>query len=116
MTWIGNQIRGTASNVRSLFSSATLKGLLPPSWYSTLIWIRDTLPRSLGFTGSRIKQLTGVVAFSIVLVIASASLLTYVAIVYLIIFGSIGLLRLIPAVHRRWPFSASSWPLWTVRE
>lgn len=115
MTWIGDQIRGTAGNVRSLFSAATLQGLLPPYIYETLVWIRDTLPRSLGFTGSRIKQLTGVVAFSIVMVLASATLLTWVAVVYLIVFGSLGLLRLIPAVHRRWPVSASSWPFWTVK-
>ena len=108
------QLTGTLRNIRGLVSGATLQGILPPSVYSILVWIRDTVPRSLGF-GSRTQHITGVVALTLVMIIASLTILTAVAIAFFLVAMPIALLRLIPAVEQRWPLSASAWPFWEVR-
>lgn len=107
------QIAGTLRNIRGLVSGATLQGILPPSIYSTLVWVANTLPRSLGF-GSRTQHITGVVAFTLVLIIASLTILTAVAIAFFLVAMPIALLRLVPAVEKRWPLSGAAWPLWEV--
>lgn len=110
-----SQISGTLSNIRQVFSGATLQGLLPPSIYSSLIWAVNTLPRGLGFTSSRIQHITGVFALTIVMIIASLTILTYVALAFFVVAFPIALLRLIPAVDRRWPLDEAAWPLWEVQ-
>lgn len=107
-------IRGTARNIASTMKDIELGDLLPPSIVSLIIWGRDTIPRGLGFS-NRTGHLTGVVALTIVMIIASATLLTYVAAVYFAVAFPIALLRVFPPVERRWPLSASDWPFWTVK-
>lgn len=109
------QITGTLRNAWGLISNPDLGQLLPPFIVGLLIWMRDTIPRGLGFA-ERSAHITGVFALAIVMVVSSVGLLTYVAVVYLFIALPIALLRLVPAVERRWPFSAADWPLWTVRK
>lgn len=115
LLWPVRQLRGWLANLWAAITGARLSDVLPPSWLSTLAFIRDSLPRSLGFTNSLTSQLTGVIVFAVVLVVASFTLLTYVAIVYALVFGTVALLRAIPAVNRRWPWTAGDWPLWEVR-
>lgn len=109
-----NQLTGTGRNIMSTIGEASLVDLIPPSFVSIIIWGRDTIPRGLGFA-SRTGHLTGVIALTIVMIVASATLLTYVAAVYFLIAFPIALLRLIPAVETRWPWDEGSWPLWTVK-
>lgn len=113
--WPFRQIRGWFGNVWLVLTTVSLRDLLPDWIISWLIFTRDSLPRSLGFTSSLPGHLTGVVVFTAALVISSAGFLTYVAIPYALFFGTIALLRLWPAVNQRWPFDESSWPLWEVR-
>lgn len=115
LSWAGRQVRGWARNVYQLFTRLDPRQLLPAAWVSTLVFLRDSLPRALGFTRSNRSHITGVVVFSIFLVVASFTILTYVAVLFFLLAMPIALLRLWPAVNQRWPLSASSWPLWTVK-
>ena len=108
------QLRGTLANAWATVTGASLADVLPPSIYSTIIWTRDTVPRGLGWADRR-AHITGVIALTAVMIIASLSLLTTVAIAYFVVAFPIALLRLVPAVEQRWPWTASDWPLWTVR-
>lgn len=112
---IRSQVIGTLTNIRSLVSGASLRDLLPPSIVSTILFFRDSLPRALGFTEGARGHITGVVVFTVFLIVASATLLTYVAIVFFIVAMPPAVARLIPAVNDRWPLSVSSWPFWQVR-
>ncbi len=113
---IGEQLRGTAANTRDLVTGVSLGNLLPPSILSTLAFIRDAVPRSVGFADTAARQATGVVVVAITMVVASLTVLTWLAVAFAVLFGPLALLRLIPAVDDRWPLSASTWPLWEVRE
>lgn len=115
LLWPFRQLWAATQNLASTLRGVRLRDLLPPSILSTLMFVRDSLPRSMGFTSSRTSHLTGVVVFSIALVVFSFTLLTYVAIVWVLVFGGLGVLRLFPAVEARWPLTASSWPLWSVK-
>ncbi|MEF8856881.1 MAG: hypothetical protein V5A16_05605 [Haloplanus sp.] len=94
---------------------ASLRELLPPALVDVLLWTRDTVPRGLGFA-DRTGHLIGTFALALVMVIASLTLLTWLAIAYLIVMLPIALLRFFDAVDSRWPVDESSWPFWTVRE
>lgn len=109
-----SQVSGTVSNAWATVTKTDLYDLLPPSIAGTLIWARDTIPRGLGFA-DRTPHITGVIALTAVMIIASATLLTAVAIVYFVFAFPVALLRLVPAVERRWPWSTSDWPFWTVK-
>lgn len=113
--WVVDQITGYFRNLWGLVAGFELGELFPPFVVGLLIWTRDTLPRALGFS-ARDDHITGVIAFTLVLVISSLGILTTVAIYFFIVFWPIALLRLVPAVEARWPFDAASWPLWTVQE
>jgi hypothetical protein len=106
------QVTGTARNVAR--TDVDLLDLLPPSIAGTLLWARDTVPRGLGYS-SRTSHITGVIALTVVLIIASATVLTFVAVAYFIVAFPVALARYIPAVEARWPLSASAWPFWTVQ-
>jgi hypothetical protein len=107
-------VRETLGNAAATVGDIELTDLLPPSIASLLIWMRDTIPRGLGFA-SRTGHITGTVSLAAVMVIASATLLTVVAVVYLAIALPIALLRLVPPVERRWPWGTADWPFWTVK-
>lgn len=109
-----DQLRGTASNVRDFASFTSLQELVPPAVYSTLVWMRDTLPRGLGFSERR-RHITGVVGLAVVMIVASFTILTAVAIIFFVIAMPIAILRFIPAVNKRWPLAAADWPLWEVQ-
>lgn len=108
------QLTGAVRNAASTAGGIGLTDVLPPSIAGTLIWARDTIPRGLGFA-SRTSHITGVIALTVVMVIASATLLTVAAVAFFLVAFPIALLRLIPAVEARWPLSAENWPLWTVK-
>jgi len=108
-----NQIRGTIANSGQTIASISLLDLLPPSIVSTLLWIRDTVPRGLGFA-DRTGHITGVVALTIVLIISSFGLLTVFAIGFFGVAFPLALLRVVPFVNDNWPLSESAWPLWSV--
>lgn len=110
-----SQLRGTVDNVRRLVSGTTLRDLLPPSIVSTLLFIRDSIPRALGFTDGPQAHLTGIIVFSVFLIIASLSLLTWVALLFAIVALPVAGLRLIPAVDDLWPLARADWPLWSVQ-
>jgi len=114
LSWAGRQVRGWGANVRALFTRLDPRQLLPGAWVSTLLFLRDSLPRSLGFTNSARGHITGVVVFTIFLVVASFTILTYVAVAFFILAMPIALLRLWPFIDRHWPLDATKWPLWTV--
>lgn len=108
------QIKGTLGNVRSGLADIELVDVLPPSVVSTLIWARDTIPRGLGFA-DRTGHVTGVIALTIVMIVASATLLTVVAVGYFIVAMPIALLRYIPSIEQRWPWTTTDWPFWSVK-
>lgn len=112
--WIGGQIRGWASNVRTFFRTVSVSDLLPPSVLSTIRFIASSFPRSLGFASGPKEQITGSIVFAVFLVVVSLSILTAVAVVFLIVTLPFGLLRLIPVVNRYWPLSPELWPLWSL--
>lgn len=107
------QVKGWLANVLALFSPSTLEASMPPSVWSTLVFVRDSVPRGLGFTNRR-DHIAGVIALTIVMVVSSLGTLTYVAIVYFFLFMPVALLRLWPVVDKYWPFSEKSWPFWSV--
>lgn len=109
-----DQLRGTVQNILEFLSFASLEELVPPAVYSSLVWIRDTIPRGLGFSDRR-GHITGIVGLTVVMIVASLTILTAVAIVYFVIAMAIAVTRFIPAVDDRWPFSASAWPFWEVQ-
>ncbi|MFC7216469.1 hypothetical protein ACFQO4_20635 [Saliphagus sp. GCM10025334] len=113
--WPFCQMKGWLANIWLVVSTVSIADLFPPWVVSTLIFIRDSLPRSLGFTSSLPRHITGVAVFTAAMVISSLGILTYVAIPYALFFGALALFRLWPAVNDRWPVDESSWPLWTVR-
>lgn len=113
--WPLRQTYGWFANLWKVLRTVELRDLFPQWIITQLIFIRDSLPRSLGFTSSIARQLTGVVVFTVTMIVASATLLTYVAVVYALIFGWLALFRLWPAVNQRWPVNESSWPFWQVR-
>lgn len=113
LSWLREQAVGTAANVRRLLSSLSIDDLLPPSVVSTLVFVRDSVPRAFGF-GTPEEHITGIVVFSAFLVIASFTLLTFVAVAFFLLAMPIALLRLIPAINKRWPLSAEMWPFWSV--
>lgn len=110
-----DEAEGTVDNVKGTASQMELVDVLPPSIAGTLIWARDTIPRGLGFA-DRTKNITGVIGLTFVMIIASATMLTYVAVAYAAIALPIALLRFIPAVDRRWPIDKESWPFWKVQD
>jgi len=114
--WLPRQMAGALKNFWALFSDTGLNDLLPQSWVDTIIWIRDSFPRSLGFADNPQEQLINVVVFTVAMVVVSLATLTYIAIPYALLFIPVALLRFWPAVDDRWPVSPSSWPLWSVRE
>lgn len=113
--WLPRQAKGTLSNAREAVSDFELGDLLPPWIAQTVVFVRDSLPRSIGFSSTAGEQLTATVTWSVALVVASATILTPVGVVWVLLFGPIALLRLIPAVEERWPLNEQSWPLWEVR-
>jgi hypothetical protein len=113
LSWIAEQTRGTARNVWSTLTGLELGQVFPPFVVDILLFTRDTVPRGLGFA-SRAGHIGGVISLTLVLIIASLATLTYVAVAYFVIAFPIALLRLIPAVDKRWPLSADNWPLWEV--
>ena len=117
--WPFQQVYGWLQNVWLVLMTVNFRDLFP-GWIvdqivSTLVFIRDSLPRSLGFTSSLPRHITGVAVFTVAMIVASATALTYVAIPYALVFGSVALLRLWPAVNSRWPVDESSWPFWNVK-
>ena len=109
-----DQLRGTVGNVRQTIGDVDALDIAPPFIADSAIWIRYTVPRGLGFS-DRAGHLTAIIPLTIVMVVASLATLTYVAAAYLLIMAPIALLRFVPAVERRWPFTAADWPLWEVR-
>lgn len=107
-----DQVSGTARNLLS--TDVDLIDVLPPSIVGTLLWMRDTIPRGLGFS-SRTSHITGVFALAVVMIIASGTFLTVLAIAFVVVMLPIALLRYIPAVEQRWPVTAADWPFWTVK-
>jgi hypothetical protein len=79
------------------------------------VFFQNSLPRSLGFTATARGHITGIIVFSLFMVIASATLLTYVAVLFFILAMPVAVLRLIPAVNAAWPLSPAAWPFWWVR-
>jgi hypothetical protein len=114
LAWPFRQARGTLSNLGGFIGDIEAGDLLPPSVVSTLIWVRDTFPRSLGFS-ERARMFTASIAFGLVLVISSLGVLTPVGIAWAVFFGGLAALRLVPVVEDYWPWDASSWPFWEVR-
>lgn len=114
IAWPFRQARGTLANLGAFIGEIEAGDLLPPSILSTLLWIRDTFPRSLGFS-ERARMFTASIAFGAVLVISSLGVLTPVGIAWAVWFGGLAGLRLVPAVEERWPWDKSSWPFWEVQ-
>lgn len=114
VTWPFRQLRGAIGNLGGFIRGIDAADLIPPSIYSTLLWIRDTFPRSLGFA-SRARMFTASIAFGFVLIISSLGVLTPLGIAWMAFFAPLAALRLIPVVEAHWPVSASDWPLWEVQ-
>lgn len=114
--WLPRQLRGWGANLWDVVTTTRLGDVLPPSIVGLILFIRDSVPRSLGFTDSLMRHVTGVVVLVVFMVLASLGVLTIVALFYGVIFGSLALLRLFPAVNSRWPLSESDWPLWDTND
>ncbi len=115
LTTIRRQLAGFAANVRDLFFTASVDDLLPPSVVSTLVFIRDSVPRAFGFTDTPTEHITGIVVFSVALILGSFTTLTVVAVVFALVALPMAALRLWPAVDERWPFRPRDWPFWEVQ-
>jgi hypothetical protein len=109
------QITGWFGNLRDLYGNLTLRDLLPPSFISLLVFVRDSVPLGLGFTDSNAQFFAGVVRLTVVMVVASLGFLTFVAVVYFPLAMIFVGLRFFPAVDSWWPWSKSDWPLWEVQ-
>lgn len=91
-----------------------LRELMPPAVVDVLLWTRDTVPRGLGFA-DRESHLTGTFALAIVLIIASLSVLTWLAVGYLLVMLPIAVARFSDPIDKRWPVGTKDWPLWELR-
>jgi hypothetical protein len=116
ISWIRTQVGGWANNVKETITGTGLSDILPPSWVSVLKFFLDSFPQALGFTDEPKEHIQGVIVFSTVLVVASFTTLTVVAAIFAAIFGPLALLRLWPAVEKRWPLSSDSWFLWSISD
>lgn len=118
VTWpvrfIWGQILGWIGSVAGIIRGIAPIDLLPPSVLSTIRFIGDKLPQGLGFTNGPKDHIVGSVVFSVFLVVASLSVLTYVAVVFLVVTLPFGLLRLWPVINRYWPLSPEMWPFWNL--
>jgi hypothetical protein len=112
--WPFEQVAGAVRNIGGFLRGIDAPDLIPPSIYGTLVWIRDTFPRSLGFA-ERARMFSASLAFAAVLVISSFGVLTAVGIAWAVFFGSLAALRIFPAVEARWPVDSDSWPFWEVQ-
>lgn len=111
--WPFEQVYGLLCNWLAFFTSFDFADALPEAWRSTFVFIINSGPRSLGFTSEPGDQLVNVVIFTVAMVVASATTLTAVAILYAFIFLPIALLRFWPVVNDNWPVDESSW-LWSL--
>ncbi|GAB6879182.1 hypothetical protein JCM17823_14560 [Halorubrum gandharaense] len=115
LTWLPRQLAGAWRNFRSAIGGVSAGDVLPPWIATTLAFIADSLPKSMGFTSEPVDQVTALVTWCVALIVASAGILTIVAVGWAVIFGPLALLRFVPAVERRWPVDESSWRMWRVR-
>lgn len=112
--WLTRQVSGFYSGVRSYVGTVTFSDVLPPSLVGFLAFVLDAFPKSLGASDTPGQQLSAVLTASVAMIVASLGILTPIGILYAVVYGGIALLRFIPAVDRRWPFSTDSWPFWEV--
>ncbi len=110
------QAQGTVDNVTDLYADIEAADLIPPSILSTLVFVRDSLPKALGFTDEAAQHIANVVVFSVVLVVASLTTLTVVAVVFFAIAMPVAVARLVPAVNDLWPVRSGDWPFWEVQD
>lgn len=114
ISWARDQVEGFLGSVTSVVRNTSISDLLPPSVVSTIRWVANTLPMSLGFTDGPRKHIIGVAVVSAGMVLVSLGTLTPIGIVYFVLLMPISLLRLWPAVNDRWPLGPEDWPFWNL--
>ena len=112
--WVWAQLTGFLANVWRFVFRVDLPDLLPPWIVDTFEFIVDVVPYSLGFTESPFVHLVSVISVSIAITALTFGFATLLAVFFLIGYGAFAVLRFFPAVDKRWPYTASDWPLWEV--
>jgi hypothetical protein len=113
LLWPFRQVYGLLLNWFDFFTSFDFADALPEAWRSTIVFLANSFPRSLGFTSDPGDQLVNVVIFTILMIVASATTLTAVAIIYALIFLPLALLRFWPVINDNWPVDENSW-IWSI--
>lgn len=105
LRWPFSQAAGFVRNARSAIRRTGPDDVLPPWIVSTLAWMRQQIPRTLGY-GSAYEQMTGSIVLAIAMIVASFGILTWLAAFMLIPFF-VGVARLLPVVDDNWPLTGS---------
>ncbi len=114
LRFLVGQARGTWRNTGRAWDYLTFDNMLPPSITSTIQWFIETIPKLLGIRGTKPWQQVGA-ALSLIGFALLATFLTGGWLIGTVIIvaglGSIGLVRLVPAVNDQYEEWTSQLPI-----
>jgi len=105
LRFLGAQARGTWQNLGRGWDYLTFDNILPPSITGTIQWFIETIPKLLGIRSTSPWQQVGaavsVIGFALLATVLSGGWLIG-TVVIVAGLGSIGFVRVVPAVNDKW--------------